>query len=250
MDNFIDDSDYVYRLNRLLLSVEQANRQSLTSASELIYQSLCQQGILHVFATGHSHMIADELFYRCGGLVPVSPILTDEMMIYNGANASTIFERTSGNAMRILSKFQLRAQDCLLVCSNSGINPTPIEAVLFAKHLGLHTIGITSVESSRKLTSRHPDNKKLYEVCDIVLDNCVPYGDGLFRLTDQDGVTGGASTFSSLFLGQRLILKVYNRFMQNKKELPIFKSANLHGTDDWNKKMMSLYRERIPAFRA
>ena len=83
-----------------------------------------------------------------------------------------------------------------------------------------------------------------------MLDNCVPYGDGLFRLTDQDGVTGGASTFSSLFLGQRLILKVYNRFMQDKKELPIFKSANLHGTDDWNKKMMSLYRERIPAFRA
>ena len=173
MVEYVKDSEYLPQMYKMLCAIEENEAEAMNRAAQAIYASLQKGGILHVFATGHSHMIADELFYRSGGLAPVNPLLVSDIMVYEGAVHSTLVERQSGVAKRILDKFELRAGDCLLIASNSGINIAAIEAAELAKERGLTVICVTSVKTSRALVSRHPEGKKLYQVGDIIIRDSV-----------------------------------------------------------------------------
>lgn len=241
----LEEQAYLKKLMSLLEEVERNEAVRLDEAADRIYTSMRQDGLLHVFATGHSHMIADELFYRAGGLAPINPLLVDKLMVYKGAQQATNFEREAGEATKVLEGFDLRKGDCLLLSSNSGINVASIEAALWAKDHDILTIGITSVSASSKLESRHPSGKRLMEVCDITIDNHAPQGDGLLEMQGTGQVTGGASSFSSLFIAQRLVLKVVNLYLRDGLVPPIFQSANIPGGDEHNKAIIKAYQHRI-----
>lgn len=245
----IDDGSYLERLCEMLAAIERDEATAIEQAAHIIYRSFRAGGVLHVFSTGHSHMIVDELFYRSGGLAPVNPLLTSELMLFEGALAGTLLERKPGMATELLSRAGLAAGDSILISSNSGINTAPVEAALYARERGLSVICVTSTTVSSGMTSRHPDGKRLFEVADIVIDNHVPDGDGLMEVPGTRQITGGASTFGSLFIAQRIVLKVENLFLADGMIPPIFQSANLPGGDDYNLALMRQYSARIPAFR-
>jgi len=79
----------------------------------------------------------------------------------------------------IVEKSNMLPGDVLLVGSVSGINILPVQMAMDAQKLGLTVIGLTAVEYSSKLEPRHPSGKRLFEACDIVLDNCSNVGDTL-----------------------------------------------------------------------
>lgn len=87
----------------------------------------------------------------------------------------------------------------------------------------------------------------LCDVSDIVIDNHAPFGDGVFTVPGTNQVTGGASTFGSLFIAQRIVLKIENLYLKNGEIPPILRSANIPGGDEFNAKAVALYRTRIPA---
>ena len=68
-------------------------------------------GTVHAFGTGHSHMLAEELFYRAGGLVRVRPILFEGLMLHAGAELSTRLERLPGLAEALLEQHPMAAGD-------------------------------------------------------------------------------------------------------------------------------------------
>jgi len=249
MLQLIEDNQYLYRLTAILEAIEQDEMGSIRKAAKPIYKSIKKGGVLHVFATGHSHMVADELFYRAGGLAPVSPLLVNQMMVYEGAMKSTLFEREPGNATALIEQFDVRKGDCMLLSSNSGINIAPIEAAIYARTHGLTTICITSKDASRQLVSRHPNGKRLYEVCDIVLDSHTPMGDGLLHIPSSGQPTGSVSSFSALYIAQRIVLCVENLFLKDGAMPPIFQSANTPGGDEFNPKIIEQYKGRIPALQ-
>lgn len=231
-----------------MLEIEQKEQAGMNAAAKAAYDSIQQGGLLHVFSTGHSHMIVEEMFYRSGGLVPVNPILSADLMLHTGAITSTLMERKPGKAQEVLEKAGLKAGDTIIISSNSGINTVPVEAALYAKSLGLTVIAVTSVQVSKTLHSRAPEEKRLYEVCDVVIDNHSPRGDGVFTIPGTAQVTGGASTFGSLFIAQRIVLKIENLYLSRGQMPPVLRSANLPGGDEYNMKIMDIYRDRIKAF--
>ena len=93
MMEFVKDEEYLPKICEMLSTIEQSENALIEESARVIYSSLREGGVLHVFATGHSHMIADELFYRSGGLVPVNPLLSSDIMVYEGAIHSTMIER-------------------------------------------------------------------------------------------------------------------------------------------------------------
>ena len=123
------------------------------------------------FGTGHGHLLALEMFYRAGGMMGVNPILTEELMLHKSATGSSAFERSEGKAEPLLEEFKVSGKDVVIVFSNSGINPLTIEMALGAKERGALTVAVTKMNHSRPLQSRHHSGLKLYEICDIVLDN-------------------------------------------------------------------------------
>ena len=73
------------RLVERLATDEWAN---VAAAADIVANALARGGDIHAFGTGHSHMLAEELFYRAGGLVRVKPILFEGLMLHAGAELS------------------------------------------------------------------------------------------------------------------------------------------------------------------
>lgn len=245
----IDDGSYLGKICDMLHMVESSEMPGIDAAAKLAYASIRQGGLLHVFSTGHSHMIVEEMFYRAGGLIPVNPILDNSLMLHEGAITSTNNERLSGKAESILKDADLREGDTILISSNTGINAVPIEAALYARKKGLHVVCVTSLAASEKLASRYVDGRKLYDVSDIVIDNHAPLGDGVMRVPSSGQITGGSSTFSSLFIAQRIVLKIENLYLEDGLEPPIYMSANIPGGDTYNAEAVLQYMGRIKALR-
>ena len=243
----LQDDMYLAKICSMLTEIEQQEEPAMEAAARAAFASIRQGGLLHVFSTGPSHMIVEEMFYRSGGLVPIDPILSEDLMLHTGAITSTRLERQPGKAAEVLSKASLQPGDTILISSNTGINTVPVEAAQYAKEQGLTVVCVTSKKVSQQLVSRAPSGKKLYEVSDIVIDNHSPKGDGMLTIPGTQQITGGASTFGSLFIAQRIVLKIENMFLAQGEMPPILCSANLPGGDEHNAKAVAAYQSRIPA---
>ena len=97
--------------------------EKIEQAGAMLAQALEQDGLLYVFGCGHSHMLAEELFYRAGGLAPVYPIFETAAMLHEGAAKSSQVERMSGYAQHVIGRYPIGPKDVLLVASTSGVNP-------------------------------------------------------------------------------------------------------------------------------
>src|ERR1041384_747247 len=100
---------YFDTIHTLLAQAEQKNAEIIRKLAETIAESIAAGGILHVFGTGHGHMLAEELFYRAGGLVPVNAILDSALMLHESALSSTHVERLSGYANLVLERYTVKA---------------------------------------------------------------------------------------------------------------------------------------------
>lgn len=231
-------------VRELLDNIDKNQQTAMDKASALIYESMKNGGLFHIFCTGHSHMIAEEFFYRAGGLIPVNPLLMPFLMQHEGAVSSTKFERLSGVAKIIFDGAEIRKGEPILIASNSGINAVPIEMAMLAKENGNPVITLTSAAVSAQTQSRHASGKRLFELGDVVLDTGVPKGDSVIDC--GNGIkTGSVSSIVSLYIVQKLALGVTALFVENGIEPPIFKSANVTGGDEYNEKLLAKYKGRI-----
>ena len=231
------------KVKQLIDIVYQEESDNIKAAGKVIFDAVKEKGILHVFATGHSHMLAEEMFYRAGGLVAINPVLRPFLMQHEGAISSTKFERLSGIAKIIYDGLDINDNDPFIVVSNSGINAVPVEFAQIARGNNHKVIVITSVDSSKNLKPRTIDNKHLYECGDIVINNHVPHGDGIIQT--QYGNVGAVSSIICSYIAQSIILEVINLFIKNNITPPIYMSANIEGGDKHNEKIYEEYKNRV-----
>lgn len=235
--------NFTTKVKELIDIVYQEEYENIKKAAKLIFDSIKDNGVLHVFATGHSHMLAEEMFYRAGGLVAIDPVLRPFLMQHEGAISSTKYERLPGIAEIVFNGLDKKESDPFIVVSNSGINAVPVEFALVARRNNHKVIVITSVESSKNLKPRTLDGKHLYECGDIVIDNHVPHGDGIIET--KYGNVGAVSSIVCSYIAQSLVLEIVNLFIENNITPPIYMSANLEGGDEHNKKLYEEYKKRV-----
>lgn len=237
---------YSASLIMLLEKVAANNQQSLLKAARLIINSYQNDGMLHVFGTGHSHMLALELFYRAGGLVRVNPILDEALMLHNSASRSTAVERLSGYAETILHSHNVTENDVVLICSNSGINAVIIELAQLCKSNGAKIVALTSADQSAKLVARHNSQLHLYEVADVVLDNCGFFGDACVLRKSNDRV-GPTSTVVGAYLVNLLALNLLEMADSQGILIDTFQSSNVPGGDEKNSRILRDWTSKIKA---
>jgi len=239
----MDDKDFTCKVTELITIIDVEETKHINQAAAIIYQAMRQKGLLHIFCTGHSHMIAEEMFYRAGGLIQVNPILEPFLMQHEGAVRSTKFERLPGIAKIIFDSVDKKPFEPFLIVSNSGINAVPIEMAECARANKNPVIVITSKKVSEKLTSRVSSGKHLFELADVVIDNHVPVGDGI--IVTQYGNIGAVSTIASAYIAQRIVLAIISHYERDGITPTIYKSANVDGGDEHNKGLFDEYEKRI-----
>jgi hypothetical protein len=85
--------------------------------------------LIHTFGTGHSHLLAEEIYSRAGGLLPINVVQSAPLMLHEDAVASGDWERQSGLAAILLEHAAVDpSRDALIIISNSGRNAVPVEA--------------------------------------------------------------------------------------------------------------------------
>lgn len=236
---------YANAINDLLAKIVDLEMSKMVEAAAMVADALSQDGILYTFGTGHSHVIAEDVAYRAGGLAPVDPILEPSLTGHQHVVKSEFMERVEGIAGVTLDYYGVSAKDVLIVISNSGRNAAPIEMADLACKRKIPVIAITSLAHSRGTTSRHSSGKKLYQLVDVVIDNHCPKGDCLIQLDEHYPSIGPGSGIAGMFILQYIIVLTIRELIARGIDPPIFTSGNLDEGNDLNKRYLEHYRGRI-----
>lgn len=236
---------YFERARALLDEVARSQDVAIMDAVERIAASLLAGGVLHVFGTGHSHIAGEEMLYRAGGLVPVNAILYPSLMQHEGPVASTQLERLPGLARIIFQQQDIRPGEVLIIVSNSGKNAVPLEFARLARDHGVQTVALTCVAQSDAAALPEGEPQRLYELCDVVIDNCGEPGDAILEVPGTSLRASGTSTLVNTAIVQEITYQVSCRIAAQGQEPPVFKSANLPGGDAWNAQLLARYQERL-----
>ncbi len=219
----------------ILARIVATQGEALRRAAGVVAGTVQSGGVLYAFGSGHSQSVAHEFYFRAGGLAPCDVI---QEKTFGRA------ERLSGYAAVLLDAYPVRATDALVVISNSGRNPLPVELAESARALGMKVVGITSMAHSGAVAPRLEDGKRLYEVCDVVIDNCGVQGDAAVEIGDGIRV-GATSTLAGVFIAQTIVCLAAEELSSRGVRPPIYQSMNLDGGDQNNRAMIESQRSRI-----
>ena len=217
---------------------------ALDAARDAVAAALRADRLVHVAGSGHSHLIALEVFYRAGGIAAAQAILDEDLMLHKGAERSTLLERESGHAARVLERFKISPGDVVFIASNSGRNAYPIELAMLAKDAGAVTIALTSLTHARGVTSRHVSGKRLFELTDIVLDNGGATGDGSLEIPGLTARMGPTSTMIGVWLVNTVLAEAVAVLTTEGVAVDVYQSANTE-QGVGSAEIIARWRERI-----
>lgn len=229
--------------DKLVAAFDQKSK--IQTAADWVANSLEAEGWIFTTGTGHSHLLAEEIFYRAGGFARVIPILDPALMLHENASKSTVTERIEGYAGKLLSEYRIGSADIFIINSNSGRNPVSIEMAQLAKAAGAKVICITNIKHSRAVSSRHSSGSKLYEVCDLYLDNFGELGDASIELIGLNTKVGATSTVIGAALLQAIMVQSAQKLLDRGRLPELFSSSNADDGEELNRVLTEKYKALV-----
>jgi Uncharacterized protein containing SIS (Sugar ISomerase) phosphosugar binding domain len=182
-------------------------QQSLIlQAAEWFAESILKERVVHVFGTGHSRIMVEEMWPRYGSFPGFNPIVELSLTYHNnvvGANGqrqAMFLENVPGLAERILRNFGLSQNDCAFIISSSGCNVVPIEMAELFQQQKIKVVALITKEHSQKSKSKRSDGKKLSDFADLVLDSGAPVGDSMITIEGLDTPVSPGSTVGGIII--------------------------------------------------
>jgi uncharacterized phosphosugar-binding protein len=204
----------------------------------------------YLFGSGHSVIPVMDIFPRYGSFVGFFPLYDPRLMWHNvvgagGARELLWLERQEGYVRNFLQSYALSPGDCIIVFSHGGLNAAPIEAAIYAKEKGLNVITVSSLANAGAAAATHSTGKKLSDVADLALDNCVPPEDSLVDIGYPEKVAAG-STMAAVFLAMSLVAETASRLKAKGVRPHTFVSPNVPGVlKDHNLRVFDDYTEKL-----
>lgn len=231
---------YLQNLAGIITSRTDEAAGEIAAAARLIGESIVNGGILHLFGSGHSRLVAIDTAVRASSLTCSTVIVPED---WPGR-----VERTEGLGEAVLRRSDIRSGEVLVVISNSGVNPLPLDVAGVAAGRGASIVGVGSAAHSKSMTSRHSSGRKLMDVSDVFLDTGVPAGDSILQ---PEGIPpiGPASTVAASVLVHAVLVETIGWLAAHGHEPPVRRSRNLPGGDEHNARVAAPYLDRIPELR-
>jgi uncharacterized phosphosugar-binding protein len=219
---------------------------NIETAAEMLTEAITAGHTIFAFGATHSFILPMELCYRTGGLMLVNAIYPHGMDLQvRPMPLTSQIERVAGYGRLLLENSPAGAGDALIIASTSGRNAVVIDMAMAAQEAGLRVIGITSVEYSMNVPSRHPTGKRMLDFCDIVIDNCAPLGDAAVKVEGVEQKTGPLSTVLGVTVVNAIACQTVANLVARGIEPPIYISANMPGGDEHNARLLAENADRI-----
>ncbi len=228
--------EYQTKALAVLQKIVETQGEAIEAAAELVAQHIANDGILYILGSGHSLITALESSGRAGGMVPID-IIFDKTF--------GKIERLPGYAEYLLKDYPEIENGLVIVVSNSGRNSLPVEVALESKKRGAKVISLTSLAHTKSVTSRHPSGKRVFEIADVVVDNCCEVGDAAVEIDGLPGKVGATSSVACTFIINSILAQATENLVRMGITPPVLISANLDGSDEHNDRLRAQYRGRI-----
>jgi uncharacterized phosphosugar-binding protein len=204
---------------------------AIGQAADWCAESIRVGRVVHVFGSGHSRIMVEEMWPRYGSFPGFNPIVELSLTFHNpvvgpnGQRQAMFLENVPGLAARILRNFVLDPRDTALVVSSSGANIVPVEMAMGFQQAGVRTIGLVSLDHARATPSKHTSGKRLFEVCDLTLDTGAPPGDSMVRLDGVATPVSPGSTVGGCMVINCLKAEIATRLAKANALPPVLTSA-------------------------
>lgn len=218
MNTLAPAKEYLHKSRELLNTVERQLPQ-IQRAADWFAQSILAGRMVHIFGSGHSRIMVEEMWPRYGSFPGFNPIVELSLSFHNlvvgpnGQRQAMFLENASGLAERILRNFALRPADSAFVISSSGCNLVPIEMAQGFQKRGLKVVALISLRHSEASASKHVSGKKLQDFADLVLDTGAPPGDAMVRIDGLDTPVSPGSTVGGCLLVNAIKAEVAARLV-------------------------------------
>ena len=223
--------------SRALVDAVEAQSSTIEKAADLFAATILAGRMVHLFGSGHSRILVEEMWPRYGSFPGFNPIVELSLSFHNlvvGANGqrqAMFLENVSGLAARILRNFDLSTQDSALVISSSGCNVVPIEMAEEFQRRGVRVVAIISRAHSEASTSKRADGKKLQDFADLVLDTGAPVGDAMVKIDGLDTPVAPGSTVGGCLLVNSIKAEVAARLTRAGQPPKVLSGAVVVGEE-------------------
>ncbi|MVM28871.1 sugar isomerase domain-containing protein [Spirosoma sp. HMF4905] len=229
-------SQYIQKSRAILDTVEQQS-EAIQQAAQWFSQTILAGRMVHLFGSGHSRIMVEEMWPRYGSFPGFNPIVELSLSFHNlvvGANGqrqAMFLENVPGLAQRILRNYDLSEQDSALVISSSGCNVVPIEMAELFQERGVKVVALITKQHADKSISKRADGKKLSDFADLVLDTGASMGDAMVAVPGLDTPVSPGSTVGGAVLVNCIKAEVAGLLTQAGQPPKVLSAANVVGSE-------------------
>ncbi|MEI9947005.1 MAG: SIS domain-containing protein [Chitinophagaceae bacterium] len=249
---------YLQKCEAIIHKIRQQGKQ-IEQTAALFAESILAGRMVHMFGSGHSRIMVEEMWPRYGSFPGFNPIVELSLTYHNnvvGANGqrqAMYLENVPGFAERILRNFNLSEKDTAFIISSGGCNIVPVEMAELFQKKKIKVIALITKEHSEKSISKRNDGKKLTDFADIILHSGAPAGDSMIQIDGLEtpvspgSTVGGVIIINSIKAELARLLTVAGQppkvltatfLVGDKKAKQLFEDAY----DEHGRRMAELYR--------
>ena len=228
--------DYLHHCKHILDVVTQQESEIL-KAAQWFSKTILAGRMVHVFGSGHSRIMVEEMWPRYGSFPGFNPIVELSLTFHNlvvGANGqrqAMFLENVSGLAERILRNFDISSEDTALIISSGGSNIVPIEMAEQFQKKNVKVVVIITKLHAEKSSSKRSDGKKLYDFADLILDTGAPVGDSMVKIEGLDTPVAPGSTVGGAMLVNSIKAEVARLLTEAGQPPKVLTSGNVVGSE-------------------
>ncbi|HSP15201.1 MAG TPA: SIS domain-containing protein [Thermoanaerobaculia bacterium] len=242
---------YRQRITEVLDCIWSTQTDNIRRAAQTMADSIAKKGLVHLFGSGHSVLPVQDVFPRYGSFPAFHPLMDARLMWQSvigsgGAQGLLWLERQEGYAKVLFENEPIRAGDVMVIFSHGGVNAVGIEVAMESRARQVKVVAITSMDNQRRATASHSSGKKLSDVADIVIDNCVPAEDALVSVEGWTAPVAAGSTVAFVTIAMSIMAEVAKELAKRGMTLPTFVSPNVPGVPaENNRQVFEAYEKAL-----
>ncbi|QIK57879.1 sugar isomerase domain-containing protein [Erysipelothrix sp. HDW6A] len=237
---------YFKAVDELQETIRNTQSEAMSEAAAMCAEAVAAGHSIHLFDTGH--IIDSEIKNRAGGFNFIRSFKYG-LNVDSIARIQDDLEGDKNRSMEGLAEFALRASnvypgDVMFIGSVSGNSISVVDLALAAQKLGVKIVALTSVTYTKQLNALHSSGKKLYEINDVLIDNCAPFGDAMLDVEGVDRAFIPASGLSAAYIMWTVMAELLDLLLEKGLKPGILGSVNYPENVQYNIDLETLYKEK------